>query len=158
MKQRILVLILGLLALGGLAAQSRTMYVATKNVSLKTGTGLFAGTVPGIALQYGDEVTILQERSAWTEVQPVKDRSKRGWIRTNSLSARRIVSGNGTSASAAELALAGKGFSADVENSYKQGSGATANYTAIDQMEGQSVSLQDLYQFLTDGRLSMGGE
>jgi SH3-like domain-containing protein len=158
MKQRILVLILVLLAASGLAAQSRTMYVATKNVSLKVGTGLFAGTVAGIILNYGDQVNVLQERSGWIEVLPVKDTSKRGWVRSTSLSARRIVAGSSTSASAGELALAGKGFSAEVESSYRQSSGSQANYVEIDRMEAQTVSLQDLYQFLNDGRLNKGGE
>jgi uncharacterized protein YgiM (DUF1202 family) len=158
MKRRFLIPALLLLAAGSLAAQARTMYVATRNVSLKTGTGLFAGTVPGITLQYGDQVTVLQEKSSWMEVRPVRDTSKRGWVRSNSLSARRIVSGSSASASAGELALAGKGFSAEVEASYKQGSGSQANYADIDRMEAQLVPLEELYRFLTEGGLNLGEE
>jgi hypothetical protein len=156
MKKSILAAVLGMAVLCGLAAQSQTMYVATKNVSLKTGTGLFAGTVPGITLQYGDQVVVLRESTGWMQVRPAKDPAKTGWVRTNSLSLRRIVSGSNTSASAGELALAGKGFSADVENSYRQSSGAQLNYAEIDRMEAQVVEPQDLFQFLDQGGLNKG--
>ena len=158
MKKTLVLLTVWLLAAASLAAQSRTMYVATKTLSLKTGTGLFAGTVPGLTLNYGDAVAVLAERSGWMQVRPERDRSKSGWVRTNSLSSRRIVSGNAASASASEMALAGKGFSAEVEQSYRQGAGAQANYADIDRMEAQTVPLEDLRSFLSDGRLNMGGE
>jgi uncharacterized protein YgiM (DUF1202 family) len=154
-------LIWGILILGSAAVYSqsgsRVMFVATKNAELKSSTGFFADTV--ITLQYGDQVTVVQENSRWMEVRPAKRPSVSGWILTNSLTSKRIIagSGTGTSASADELALAGKGFSEEVEQTYKsRNSASAANYAEIDAMEALSVSRQELYDFLVEGHLNTG--
>jgi uncharacterized protein YgiM (DUF1202 family) len=157
--KRNLFLIWGILILGSAAVYSqsgsRVMFVATKNAELKSSTGFFADTV--ITLQYGDQVTVVQENSRWMEVRPAKRPSVSGWILTNSLTSKRIISGTGTSASADELALAGKGFSEEVEQSYKsRNSASAANYAEIDAMEAQTVSRQELYDFLLEGHLNTG--
>ncbi|MDR1410860.1 MAG: hypothetical protein LBI91_01495 [Spirochaetaceae bacterium] len=135
---------------------NRVMYVATRNAELKSSTGFFADTV--ITLQYGDQVTVVRENGKWMEVKPARRPSVSGWILSNSLTSKRIISsGSGTSASADELALAGKGFSEEVEQAYKRRGGVSAeNYAAIDAMEALAVSRQDLYNFLVEGRLNTG--
>jgi uncharacterized protein YgiM (DUF1202 family) len=158
-------LILGILILGTIAgraeAQSssgRTLFVSTRTAELKSSTGFFADTLA--TLEYGDQVTVLQENGRWTEVRLVKQGSISGWIQSGSLTSKRIVNTGGSaisaaaSASANELALAGKGFSEEVENSYKQSYGL--DYTAIDVMESQEISRDELYQFLVEGHLRTG--
>ncbi|MDR1129283.1 MAG: hypothetical protein LBL20_08230 [Treponema sp.] len=153
-------LICGILIIAAAAVYSqsgnRVMYVATKNAELKSSTGFFADTV--ITLQYGDQVTVVQENGKWMEVRPARRPSVSGWILSNSLTSKRIISsGSGTSASADELALAGKGFSEEVEQAYKRRGGASAeNYADIDAMEALTVPRQDLYNFLVEGRLNTG--
>jgi hypothetical protein len=151
-------LLWGFLIIAAAYSQSggRVMYVATKNAELKSSTGFFADTV--ITLQYGDQVTVVRENGRWTEVRPARRPSISGWILANSLTSKRIISsGSGTSASADELALAGKGFSEEVEQAYKgRGGPPAANYAEIDAMEALSVSRQDLYNFLVEGRLNTG--
>jgi uncharacterized protein YgiM (DUF1202 family) len=134
----------------------RVMYVATRNAELKSSTGFFADTV--ITLQYGDQVTVVQENGKWMEVRPAKRSSVSGWILANSLTSKRIISsGTGTSASADELALAGKGFSEEVEQAYKSRGGASAaHYAEVDAMETLIVSRQELYNFLVEGHLNTG--
>jgi hypothetical protein len=157
---RYLFLALGILtpAAAALYAQpeGRVMYVATKNADLKSSTGFFADTV--ITLQYGDLVTALRESGKWMEVRPAKRPSVSGWILGNSLTSKRIISsGSGTSASADELALAGKGFSEEVEQAYKSRAGVPAeNYAEIDAMEAFTVSGEELYRFLVEGHLNTG--
>jgi hypothetical protein len=156
MKKRIVLIMLGIAVIGGLGAQSlrgRTMYVMTKTAELRASTGFLADTLA--ILEYGDQVTVLQESGKWLEARWTKRPSLTGWISASSLTTRRIVSsGGGASASADELALAGKGFSAEVENSYKED--ARVNYAAIDAMEAQRVSKQEIYDFLVEGRLITG--
>ncbi|MDR3337687.1 MAG: hypothetical protein LBT16_10830 [Treponema sp.] len=157
MNKRLLLILFGVLSISGITAQTqgRIMYVATKNVELKSSTGFFAETV--VVLQYGDQVTVVRENGKWREVQPVRQPSLNGWILANSLTSKRIVSGAAASASADELALAGKGFSQEVERSYKKRtSGSVVNYQEIDAMEEISVSRQELYDFLTEGHLNKG--
>jgi hypothetical protein len=155
-----LFLALGILMIGTAAVHaqpgSRVMYVATRDAELKSSTGFFADTV--ITLQYGDQVTVLRENGKWMEVKPAKRPSVSGWILANSLTSKRIISsGSGTSASADELALAGKGFSEEIEQAYKsRAGGSAANYAEVDAMEAFTVSVEELYRFLVEGHLNTG--
>jgi hypothetical protein len=156
MKRCLIFLIFVLLMVTGAAAQSlrgKTMYISTKTAQIKSSTGFFAGTRG--TLVYGDQVTILQERGAWVEIRSVSRSPISGWMKSAGLTARRIVSGSGAaSASASELALAGKGFNETVEKSYQ--ADTNLDYTLIDRMEAQEVSEDDLYTFLVEGHLVTG--
>jgi hypothetical protein len=156
MKGRIIFIIIGLAAIGGLGAQSlqgRTLYVAVKSAEIKASTGLLAATLG--TPEYGDQVTVLGESGKWVEVRWTKRPSLTGWMHSSNLTTRRIISaGGGASASAEELALAGKGFSQEVENSYK--ADTALNYAGIDAMEAQRVSEREIYDFLVEGHLVRG--
>jgi hypothetical protein len=148
-------IVMSILVIGSSAAQAfqgRTMYVAVKTVALKASTDFFAaerGT-----LVYGNPVRVLQAKGKWVEVQSAEP-SVQGWIAASGLTSKRIIaSGTRTSASAQELALAGKGFSEEGEILYRQE--GSLDYAAIDAMENFSVSDQDLYTFLIDGHLARG--
>jgi hypothetical protein len=132
--------------------QGSTMYVAVKNVVVKASTEFFA--VEQGTLVYGNQVTVLQEKGKWLEVQAVQS-SLQGWVVGSSLTSKRIISsGTRTSASVQELALAGKGFSQELEILYRQDHGF--DYDRIDAMETLQVSKTSLYTFLTDGHLGLG--
>lgn len=155
MKKIILMFVMVLLTAGFAAAQASkggTMYVAVKTAALKSSTGFFASTKG--TLNYGDRVTILQISGKNAEVRSAANSSITGWTATANLSAKQIVSGNTNTASAKEVALAGKGFNQEVENSYK--SQGKANYADVDKVEALSVNEAELKKFLEDGRLAMG--
>jgi uncharacterized protein YgiM (DUF1202 family) len=156
MKRSIIFMLFGILILQGVPAQSlmgRTMYVTIKNAKLKSSTAFFA-EVRG-TLKYGDQVTVLNEYRNWVEVQASADTSRRGWIASANLTTKRILSSSGSSsASADELALAGKGFSQEVENAYRQN--GNLNYDALDILEAENISNQQLFDFLLEGRLARG--
>ncbi|GHV87678.1 hypothetical protein AGMMS50267_00380 [Spirochaetia bacterium] len=155
MKRGIVLLIAGIAVVAGAAAQTaqgKVMYVATKNAELKSSTGFFADTVA--VLQYGEQVTVIRENGKWLEIRPVNRTTLTGWLLANSLTSKRIVAGTAASASADELALAGKGFSEEVEIAYKKN--ASVSYVEIDAMETLMVSKQDLYDFLIQGHLKTG--
>jgi uncharacterized protein YgiM (DUF1202 family) len=153
MKRSIILFILGILVAAGAAAQSRTMYVSAKDAPLKSSSGFFADTLA--TLNYGDQVTVLRENGRWVEVRPARQTGLTGWVHSDNLTSRRIVqSGTSASASANELALAGKGFSEEVENSYRQNT--ALDYAALDAVEAQTLSPEALYRFLVEGHLSLG--
>nr|AGS51956.1 hypothetical protein [uncultured bacterium contig00003] len=155
MKKLITVFILCLFATGFTAAQvSRggTLYVATKTVALKSGTGFFAST--RATLNYGDRVTVLAVSGKFVEVRSAANSSLSGWTASANLSAKQIVSGNTNTATAREVALAGKGFNQEVENSYKRQ--GNLNYADVDRIEALTVTEADLKRFLEQGRLAMG--
>jgi uncharacterized SAM-binding protein YcdF (DUF218 family) len=156
-KRGLLVLVLFGMAVACLSAQSlngKTMYVAVKSSAVKGSTGFFASTV--VTLAQGDQVKVLTEKGNSVQVQ---FGTKTGWVSTTSLSAKRILPAGGasSSASAKELALAGKGFNEEVENAYKA-EGKDLNYTAVDAVEAVTIPVADLQKFMVDGHLNMGGE
>jgi hypothetical protein len=155
MKKIFCIFFFSLLIAGTAAAQvSRggTLYAAAKSVALKSSTGFFASTRG--TLVYGDQVTVLQVSGKWVEVRSASNSSLSGWTSSANFSAKRIVAGNTSSASAQEIALAGKGFNEEVENAYK--AGGKLNYTDVDKTETLTVPDEELYSFLTEGRLSLG--
>ena len=136
------------LSAGAQFARGNTVYVAVKSAAVKSSTGFFARTLGNLA--QGTALTVLQVKGKWVEGRVSS--SLTGWIAGASLSTRRI-SASGRSASAGELALAGKGFSAELEAAYRQD--GNLDYSRIDAMEGITISPQELEAFLIEGRLSM---
>ena len=128
----------------------KSAWVSVKAAPIKASTWFFAGTRGN--LQLGAEVSVLQVNGDWAEVRSISP-SLTGWTRVSNLSSR-LVAGTGTSASASEVALAGKGFSREVEDVYK--SGGKVNYAEVDRMETFVVSTEELLAFMTEGRLTTG--
>lgn len=154
MKRFFLLLLLALLVSGALFAQVKIgagAWVAAKSIPLKSSTWFFATTRGTLVL--GDQVTVLQINGNWAEVRSSKNSSLSGWTQKANLSERQIVA-SGASASTSEVALAGKGFSKEVEDSYK--TKGEYNYDDVDKVEANSVSQDDLYKFMVDGRLLTG--
>jgi len=155
MKRVLLIFVLVFITAGFSAAQAvngGTMYVAVKTIALKSSAGAFASATGTV--NYGDRVKILRIDGKNAEVRSVADPSISGWTALVNLSAKQIVSGNTNTASAREVALAGKGFNQEVENAYK--SKGNTNYADVDKVETITVKEADLKKFLEDGRLAMG--
>jgi hypothetical protein len=129
------------------------MYVTAKTVGVKKSTAFFADTLG--TLSYGDPVSVLRENGKWVQIKSVEPPEISGWVAAASLTTKRIIASAGkTSASANEIALAGKGFNQEVENAYKQ-SGAL-DYSAIDAMEAIQIPNGQLLSFLREGHLALG--
>ena len=154
MKKCSVLFILILLVSAGLNAQIRqngTAWIAVRSATLKSSTWFFASSRGTLAL--GAQVTVLQVDGNNAEVRSSTNSSLSGWTSVSNLSARQIVSSS-SSASASEVALAGKGFNQEVEDSYKRG--GQLNYSAVDDTEKITVSQSELLQFVRDGRLNTG--
>ena len=82
-----------------------------------------------------------------------------GWIHESALTPKRVVLSSGAedaraqSVGSEEVALAGKGFSKEVEAEYKKGN-SQIDYTWVDWMVQQTVSNDQLVQFLKQGDLA----
>jgi len=157
MKKSICLILFFLVLAGSVFAQiakGGTAWVSVKTVALKSSTWFFAsnrGTV-----NYGDQVTVIQVSGNWAEVQSAANTTLTGWISTSNLSAKRIASTGSTStATASEVALAGKGFNQEVENEYKAG-GGNFNFEAVDWTEKITITDDELLKFMTEGKLSTG--
>jgi hypothetical protein len=155
MKRSVFVFCIILFAAGFASAQAKkggTMYVAVKTAALKASTGAFAGTTG--TLTYGEKVTIIQIDGKNAEIKSIANPSVTGWLPMANLSAKQVVTGTSSTASAKEISLAGKGFNQEVENAYK--SKGKVNYADVDKVETQSVKEADLKKFIEDGRLAKG--
>jgi len=130
----------------------RTMFVMTKTVQLKASTARLAGTVA--TLNYGDQITVVQVDGKFAEVVSVENPALSGWSALDNFTTKKIIAGNTATASAKEIALAGKGFNQEVENSYR--SNGELNYTDVDKMESFTIDDDDLLRFLEAGFLTSG--
>ena len=149
MKNLVLVCCLLVLAAGICFSQSAgsVLYVAVKTADLKNGTGFFAGNIE--TLNLGDMVTVVSVNGKWLQVRSPSRQT--GWSLRENFSTRRVVASG--SATASEVALAGKGFSAEAEVQYRR---EGLDYSAVDAMERILVAPADLERFVNEGRLKRG--
>ena len=122
-------------------------YVAVKSTPLKSSTGFFGQDLR--TLTQGTEVTFIRDTGKWTEV---RSGNQSGWVASSSLSSRRVAA-SGAAITANEVALAGKGFSKEVEAEYKKNG---LSFTVVDSMERISVPGNELLRFINEGRLNRG--
>jgi uncharacterized protein YgiM (DUF1202 family) len=132
-----------------------TMSVQVRNGQLRT-TPSFLGTVVG-SVNYGDQVDVQQQQGDWMEVNC---RGQKGWIHNSALTTKYISLGGADKnapmkASGKEVALAGKGFNAEVEAQYRKGH-QNVNYAAVDRMELIVIAPQEMVVFLDKGDVSHG--
>jgi len=121
--------------------------VAVQTVVVKDAAGFFAKDLGSLSL--GDAVRLIRDDGKWSNIQAG---SVTGWVASSSLSARRVVASS-TAVTASEVAMAGKGFSPDMEMEYKK---SGLDYSTVDSMERITVPTNDLLRFVTEGRLSKG--
>jgi hypothetical protein len=156
MKKMLSFLLFVFVLVGSLAAQSlvgKTMYVSVKSAPVKSSTWFFAST--RVKLAQGAQVTVLQDKGKWLQVR--SGGNVTGWMNSSGLSTKRVLAvGVSTSASASELALAGKGFNQEVEDLYK--TEAPLNYAAVDAAEATTVPDDELFIFIQSGHLQGGEE
>ena len=140
------------------AAKQKMMSIQVKKGEIRS-TPSFLGNIVA-RLSYGDRVYVREEKGPWVRVG-LPGNGHEGWVHTSILTSKKIVFKSGaanvqTSASSDELALAGKGFSKQVENEFK-GKNPNINYAWIDRMEKFVVSEKQIKQFLKEGNLSPKG-
>jgi len=140
------------------ATGKKMMSIQVKKGEIRS-TPSFLGHIVA-RLSYGDRVYVREEKGPWVRVG-LTGNSKEGWIHTSVLTSKKIVLKPGTSdvqtsASSDELALAGKGFSKQVETEFRS-KNPTINYAWIDRMEKFVVSQKQVKQFLKEGELSPKG-
>ena len=108
---------------------------------------------PVAPVAYGDRLSVVRKQGEWYEVRTAAGAT--GWLHQSALTPKRIVLKAGATevaatASGEELALAGKGFNAQVEADFKKKNPAL-DFTRIDRMEQIRVSPQESADFLREG-------
>jgi hypothetical protein len=149
MKQLLFALMLVFCANSLLFSQAagNRRYVAVQTTPLNNSTGFFARNLGDLRL--GTEVILVRDKGKWSEVRAG---NLTGWVASSSLSVRQVSTATAT-ISTSEVAMAGKGFSPDMEAEYKKGG---LDYSMVDAMEQITVPTNDLSEFITEGRLAKG--
>jgi SH3-like domain-containing protein len=146
---------LALLAFSGAIEGARKeMSVQVKQGQVRA-TPSFLGKVV-VTLAYGDRVETLEEKDGWIRIVPPGSKAP-GWIHSSALTEKRVVLRAGkketdVAASTGELALAGKGFNADVEAAFKARNKGI-DFTWIDRMENMNVPPGKIHAFVQEGKL-----
>lgn len=114
----------------------------------------FLGRVVGQAA-YGEQVVTIATRGPWTQVS--RDGRVLGWIHNSALTRLTVIFRSGeetveSSVNTEELALAGKGFSSDVEAAYRTRHGDDG-FKELDRMEGLGIPSRERRVFLKQGGL-----
>jgi hypothetical protein len=142
-----------------LAAPAPSQTPAAMSVQVRQaevrGTPSFLGAVVG-ALRYGDRVTVQTQSGAWLKVTGPGN-APTGWVHDSALTRKTVVlaaGGNASlGASSGEVALAGKGFNADVEAQFKARN-KTVDFTWVDRMERFREPPAQLQAFARQGGLT----
>ena len=115
------------------------------------------GAVVGTA-GYGDTMDVLEERGAWIKVTK-SGSSLTGWMHTSALTKQKVKLQAGETdaalaASSGEQALAGKGFSKEVESAFRD-KNKTVDFTWVDRMGKFRVTQEEAMSFLKEGKLKL---
>lgn len=148
-------LALALILCGAGALAAKVMSVSVRDGQVRE-TPSFLGKIVGKAT-YGQTVDVSDEQGDWAKVALPGGAS--GWMHRSALTAGKLALSSGSGASenvsGKEMALAGKGFSAQVEADYRRGHGG--DYAAIDAMERVSYDPPALLAFLSQGDVKPQG-
>jgi len=138
------------------AAQSGSeMVVQIKNCVVRSGPSFLSD--PAGTLKYSDTVNVIAEDGAWRKVSQAGT-SLSGWIHVTAVAPPKAAFKSGTAqagtrVSSGEVALAGRGFDAEVESKLRQGK-KDLNYSAVDRIESSGrTKPHELAAFARKGRL-----
>jgi len=142
----------------GAALADNLMSIQIKKGHLRT-TPSFLGKIIA-ELNYGDRVSVIETKDPWLKVRSYAKNAE-GWLHHSALTSKKIILKPGANdvaqaASSDELALAGKGFSKQVEGEFKT-KNPQLDYTWVNRMEQMVVSQEQIEQFLKDGKLAPEG-
>ena len=157
MKSRYWFWALGVL-LTATVAMAATVKVITQQATIRKDNRFFAPVV--IIVPYGESVEVLETQGDWLHVSY---QNRQGWIHVRevqkkkfSLAALSTVQAEETTQD--EVALAGKGFSPEVEKAFRD-KNPKMNFRLVDKVESIKVSNKQIQAFVHNGKLSEpGGE
>jgi hypothetical protein len=136
---------------------AETLVVKIQTTQLRRNPRFFA---PAVApLKAGDRLEKLSEAAGWMQVRTAA--GVVGWIHGSAVAPpqTQFLAGSGgmkTQATAGEVALAGKGFDKQVEDSYRA-KNAEVSFVWVDKMVQQRISAAQMEDFLKRGRLNATG-
>jgi hypothetical protein len=135
------------------SAYAETVKVITKENAIREECKFFSPVKA--VVKYSDLMNVLSTEGDWIRVQfkDVKGCIHKSAVEEKKVSLSGVFSGSQT-ATKDEVALAGKGFNPQVENSFKK-KHPELNYYSVDQIESYKTSDESLKRFMIDGGLKL---
>ena len=145
----------GFIFVGFMLAVMTAVAAQVMNVQVQEGqirsTPSFVGKIVA-KVGYGQRINVLEKHGDWHQVTAG---AGTGWMHISTLTTKNLSLRSGDSAqsgvSGQEMALAGKGFNAQVEQQYRQSH--AGNFKAVDLMEQNSIPSEKLMAFLRAGEV-----
>ena len=136
---------------------AETLMVKVQTTHLREEPKFYASTVA--VLNAGEVVEKISAASGWYQVRTAKGIV--GWLHSSAVQTGKFDLAAmdrplTTKATADEIALAGKGFNEQIEESYRA-KHSEANFAAVDRMLKIQVSQNELLKFLKEGGLGIYG-
>lgn len=154
-RRRGLSLLAVLLLAGAAAIAAETVTVAVKKTSVRRDRQFYAPTIAEATL--GEAFTVLAREKGWVKVGTG---AGEGWLHESAVTARKVAASaqapTGGKVDAQDVALAGKGFSPQVESEYRR-QNPQADFAAVDRMEKLGASEKALAAFVAEGNLQPRG-
>jgi len=138
----------------GLAwAAGQVMSVQVRTSKLRARPSFLGTTVSEVT--YGTQVTVGSRQGPWVHITGPQGQT--GWLHESALSGKDLAMVSGeteaaTGASSEEIALAGKGFSDQVEQEYRQ-QNQGLDYKTVDRIEKIVVTPEQAEAFLAAGQV-----
>lgn len=154
-RKKILLIFLGLM-IGVSIAFAAPLRVITQEAAIRKDRRFFAPVVARV--RYGEALQELQRRGDWLRVSY---RGKEGWIHISAVQEQKfrlsgIAGERARESSAEEVALAGKGFTPEVEKSYRE-KNPQARYDLVDKVLAYEVGDAQVESFIRSGNLKEPG-
>ena len=132
----------------------REMVVQVRSCVMRSGPTFLSS--PSGNLAYSENVKVVEEDGPWRKVSSSGGKLS-GWIHVTALTPPRAefkqgTSQAGTRVSSGEVALAGRGFDAEVESKLRQ-KNKNLNYAGVDKLESLIIRPEDIQAFARKGKL-----
>lgn len=137
------------------AAIEKEMAISLDRATIKKSPSFISRTIT--VLKYGDLVSIIKEKNSWLYI---RFQDKSGWCHISAVSEKDSILddiGEGEEVAKSkyedEVTLAGKGFSPQHEEAYKQ-KNPNHSFRPVDEIERIKISKSQLLQFAKEGGLN----
>lgn len=149
-------LVLGVLLLLTSVAMAASVKIITQQAIIRKDRRFFAPVV--ISVPYGEVVQQLKREGDWLLVVY---RDKQGWIHISAVQEQKfrfssLMTSKARETSPDEVALAGKGFTPEIEKAFRK-QNPEMKFYLVDQVESLKISNRELQTFVKKGRLKEPG-
>lgn len=134
-------------------AAGQVMSVQVRSTKMRSRPSFLGSTVS--EMTYGTQVKMVSQQGPW--IQVTGPQGKTGWLHESALSEKDLAMVSGgteaaTGASGEEIALAGKGFNAQVENEFLK-QNPDLDFKLVDRMEKVVITPEQAAAFLAAGQV-----